>query len=105
MISFQKINDMIDRITRFGTLVASKFTEVGVRLNTMAASIRSLERRTPNDLGLGNVRNYAPSTTKEAATGVNNTTYMTPRRARDYAEENIFGPLGTSFKNAADRLP
>lgn len=105
MISITKINDMLNRLERFGAAVAAKLTDVGKRLNENAAAIRKLQRMTPDDIGLGQVRNYAPSTTDQAKKAVNNTSNMTPRRTRDYAEENVFGPIGEAFKAAAARLP
>lgn len=105
MISLTKINDMLNRLERFGAAIAAKFVDVGKRLNDQAKSIRALERRGPEDFGLGQVRDYAPSTFDQARLAVNNTSYMTPRRTRDYAEENVYGPIGEAFKAAALRLP
>ncbi|WDS62258.1 hypothetical protein [Pseudomonas phage D6] len=57
------------------------------------------------DLGLDRVPNYAPATKNQAVTGVNNTTVMTPKRTTDWAEENVYGPIGEAFRDAAARLP
>ncbi len=105
MISIAKINDLINRMDRFGAAIATKFVDVGKRLNENAKAIRTLERIGAEDIGLGQVSNYAPTTLDQAKQGINNASYMTPRRTRDYAEENIFGPIGEAFKAAALRLP
>lgn len=105
MISIAKINNMINRMERFGAAVATKFTDVGKRLNENAKAIRALERAGPESVGLGQVRDYAPATLDQAKKAISNSAYMTPRRTRDYAEENVFGPIGEAFKAAALRLP
>lgn len=105
MISFTKINDMIDRITRSGAATVKALGEIVARLNESDADIRKLQRMTPDDIGLGQVRDYAPSNLQQAQNAINNTSNMTPRRTRDYAETNIFGPMGEAFRDAKNRLP
>jgi hypothetical protein len=105
MIGFQKISDMLTQLRRFGSSVATKLATVRDRLNSHEASIKALKQIGAGDVGLKRVENYPPSTLVQAQTGVNNTSVMTPRRTRDWAETNVYEPLGQAFKDASDRLP
>lgn len=104
MISLALLNAMYASLRAFGTTIAGKFTSLGERLNEMEDTIRKVELLSPDDIGLGKVNNYSSSTLDDAKEAISNSSNMTPRRTRDYAEVNIFGPIGTSFKNATARL-
>lgn len=105
MISFAVINDLIDALTASGSVILTKLRAITDRVNKNETDIRELKDMTPDKIGLGQVRNYAPSTLSQAIAAINNTSNMTPRRTRDYAEANIFGPMGEAFRDAKNRLP
>lgn len=105
MISFAVINDLIDSLTASGSAILTKLRAITDRVNANESDIRELKNLTPDKIGLGRVSNYEPSTLSQAINAVNNTSNMTPRRTRDYAEANVFGPMGEAFRAAKNRLP
>jgi hypothetical protein len=105
MISTAKVTALLQRIALWAGETTSRFTLVKNRLDALEATTRDLKDQTADAVGLGEVANHAPSTLRQAKGGVNNTSNMTPRRTADYAEENIFGPIGEAFKASAARLP
>lgn len=105
MISTAKVTAMLQRMAVWAGETVSRFTLVKNRLEALEALTRDLNTISADKVGLGQVANHAPATFVQATTGVNNTSTMTPRRTRDFAEENIYGPIGDAFKAAAARLP
>jgi hypothetical protein len=105
MISTAKVTAMLQRMALWAGETVSRFTLVKNRLDALETTTRELKNRSADSIGLGQIVNYAPATLTQAAGGVNNSSYMTPRRTNDFAEANIYGPIGDAFKAAADRLP
>lgn len=94
----------ISAFTRIGTSIANKLTKITERLNLYRDAIGELKNLQPKDIGLGDVPNYKPATKKQAEDAVNNTSLMTPKRVDNWAEANVYEPIGQAFKDAADRL-
>jgi hypothetical protein len=105
MISTAKVTALLQRIALWAGEVVNRLTLVKNRLDALESTTRTLKNQTADAIGLGQTPNYAPTTLKQAKGGVNNTSIMTPRRTADYAEENIYGPIGEAFKASASRLP
>ena len=105
MISTAKVTAMLQRMSLWAGETVNRFTLVKNRLEALEAKTRTHDELSADKVGLGQVANHAPATQTQAVGGVNNTSTMTPRRTRDFAEENIYGPIGDAFKAAAARLP
>lgn len=88
-----------------GSRTAAVVLALCTRINNHINQKGNVHDLVPADIGLERVPNYAPSTKTEAASAVNNTSLMTPKRTNDWAEENVYGPIGEAFRDAAARLP
>lgn len=104
MISFAIITKLIQRMERFGLTVSAKFTTVKDRLNLHQTQLSKLQNMQPDEIGLGQLPNYPPATRNQAQGAINNNSLMTPRRTDDWAQVNVYGPIGQAFKDAAARL-
>jgi hypothetical protein len=105
MISTAKVTAMLQRMALWAGETVSRLTLVKNRLDALESLTRDLNQMDADKVGLGRVANYAPATLTQAVNGVNNTSTMTPRRTVDFAEANIYGPIGDAFAAAAARLP
>jgi hypothetical protein len=105
MISTAIVAAMLQRMAIWAGETVNRFSLVKTRLEALELSFRNLRETTADEIGLGLVANYAPSTLTQAKGGVNNSSHMTPRRTNDFAEEKIYGPIGDAFATAAARLP
>lgn len=103
-ISAVKRTALVSAITRLGASLVLKLTRITERLNLYRDAIRDLKSLQAKDIGLGDVPNYKPATKKQAEDAVNNTSLMTPKRVDNWAEANVYEPIGQAFKDASDRL-
>lgn len=104
MISTAKVTAMLQRMAVWAGETVSRFNLIKTRLDAIEKTTRELKLATPDAIGLGLVQNHAPATLVQAASGVNNNAAMTPRRTTDFAEANIYGPIGDAFKASTTRL-
>lgn len=100
----QSINKSVTSMTGVFTFIPNTLRIIITRLNEHVLAKGNVHSLTPGDLGLGDVPNYAPSTTPQAQNAVNNTTVMTPKRVDDWAQVNVYGPIAKAFTDAANRL-
>ncbi|MNB83835.1 hypothetical protein D3C87_1217970 [compost metagenome] len=105
MISTAKVTAMLQRMALWAGETVNRFTLIRTRLEALESTTRALNSMTADKVGLGQVANHAPATTTQSVGGVNNSTTMTPRRTRDFAETNIYGPIGEAFAASTARLP
>lgn len=103
-ITATKVTALLNAFTRLGNSVSTKLTQIATRLNLYRDEIRALKVVEAKDIGLGDVPNYKPATRLQAEGAVNNTTLMTPKRVTNWAEVNVYEPIGQAFKDATDRL-
>lgn len=100
-VQFTRLKNLM---TTYMDTVIRLFGEVRDRLNTHTDAKGNVHGLEPADIGLGNVPDWLPATTKQAQDGLSNSAFMTPRRVADYTEENVFKSIGDAFKDAADKL-
>lgn len=105
MINQTFINQIVADMKTIGTGVQTALKTLSKRINDHILSKGNPHEMEPADIGLDRVANYGPSTTTEAQQGNNNTSLMTPKRTTQWAEENVYGPIGEAFRDAAARLP
>lgn len=105
MINQQFLNQLISDMKGLGTGVGAQLKKLSERINGHILARGNPHDMQPADIGLDRVANYGPATVVEAQKGVNNTTVMTPKRTTNWAEENVYGPIGELFRDAAARLP
>lgn len=99
-----KLNQLKSTMQTYFASNLSKLTTIKDRLNDHTTEKGNVHDMTPQDIGLGNVPDWLPSTQKQAESGLSNNSFMTPRRVDDYANKNIFTVIGDAFKAAADDL-
>lgn len=99
------VQNLAAQIRRVGSEAATKLTLLFQRLNEHVRARGNVHGLTATDINLGRVPNYAASTRTQAIGGVNNTSLMTPKRANEVLEENVYEPIGVVFRDAAARLP
>lgn len=97
-------NNFKNGLTVYLAAVADKFGAVRDRLNAHTDATGNVHGLEPADIGLGNVPDWLPATTKEAQEALSNASFVTPRRVDDYAEENVFKVIGNAFGAASDKL-
>lgn len=100
-VQFNRFKAML---TNYANGLLDKLKLIRDRLNSHTGAKGNVHDLEPADIGLGNVPDWLPATTKQAQDGLSNSAFMTPRRTNDFAEVNVYEPIGTAFKNAADAL-
>lgn len=105
MISTAIVTAMLQRMALWAGETVNRFTLVRNRLEALELTTRELSEQTADKVGLGQVANHAPATLTQAVNGINNSSTMTPRRTADFAEANIYAPIGDAFAAASARLP
>jgi len=105
MINQIFLQQLMSDMVQVGTATQNAIKLLSSRINSHILARGNPHQMEPADIGLDRVANYAPATQPEAVRGVNNTTLMTPKRTTNWAETNVYGPLGQVFKDAAARLP
>lgn len=86
--------------------MSTYFTGISGRVKTLITRFNAHEANKANPhgtdkthVGLGQVENYAPATKQQAIDGVNNTTYMTPKRVTDALDA-----VAQAFEDATNDL-
>uniref|UniRef100_A0AB39CD14 Tail protein n=1 Tax=Pseudomonas phage RVTF4 TaxID=3236931 RepID=A0AB39CD14_9VIRU len=105
MINQIFLQQLMSDMLQVGTATQTAIKLLSKRINDHILAKGNPHQMGPADIGLDRVANYAPATVSEAVKGINNTTLMTPKRTTNWAEENVYGPIGQAFKDAAARLP
>lgn len=82
--------------------LAAKLQNVFTELNELNQEVDDLKKRNKRSVGLSLVRNYPPSTKTQAENGVNNATYMTPRRSKESIDSQVIVPLITIIDEASE---
>ena len=91
-------------IGQFNNIVLNLFRSCRDRLNAHVLAKGNVHSMEPRDIGLGNVPDWLPSTQEQAKGGTNNSSFMTPKRVDNYAEENIYSALEQVFDTALNEL-
>lgn len=105
MINQIFLQQLLATTRQLGATTMVKLNTLFNRTNAHIKEKGNVHGLEPADLGMDRVPNYAPATQKQAELGVNNTSLMTPKRTTNFAEENIYKPIGEVFRDATARLP
>lgn len=100
----ESLDKLKTTMSQFFSTSGDKLSTLKDRLNDHTETKGNVHGMEPEDIGLGNVPNWLPSTLKQAQGGLSNNSFMTPRRVDDYADKNIYTVIGDAFKDAADDL-
>jgi hypothetical protein len=86
-----------------GALLTLIKTLVG-RVNAHEADLDNPHEVDALQVGLDQVQNWPPATLQQAQDGVNNSSYMTPRRVAQTLENKLYAPLAQAFEDATKDL-
>lgn len=99
-----ELDKLKNNIGQFNSIVLNLLRSCRDRLNGHILAKGNVHELAPRDIGLGNVPDWLPAQQDQAKGGTNNSSFMTPKRVDNYAEENIFKAIEKAFNDAADRL-
>lgn len=93
-------------LTDLRTAMSTYFAGISSRVKTLVTRFNAHEANKANPhgtdkshVGLDQVENYAPATKQQAIDGVNNTTYLTPKRLT-----NVLDLVAQAFEDATNDL-
>lgn len=99
-----QFNRFKNLITTYMSSTIDLLKVVRDRINSHSTAVGNVHDLRPSDIGLGNVPDWAPATTKQAQDALSNSAFMTPRRTEDYADTNVFAVIGGAFQAASNKL-
>lgn len=85
-------------------LIVNRISTLITRFNAHVFSVTNPHQVSKDQVGLSQVENYAPSTQDQAVAGLNNSSYLTPRRLEQYMEAKVYTPLTDLFEQATTDL-
>jgi hypothetical protein len=85
-------------------LVRGRIATLVTRLNAHVFDMENPHKVDKNQLGLDMVQNWEPSTKQQAIDGVNNSSYMTPKRTAEQTAEGLTIPLAELIEQATADL-
>ncbi|BEG72400.1 minor tail protein [Pseudomonas phage vB_PaeM_PS119XW] len=99
-----ELDKLKGNIGQFNNIILNLLRSARDRMNAHILEKGNVHGLEPRDIGLGNVPDWLPAQQAQAKGGTNNSSFMTPKRVDNYAEENIFKAIEKVFNDAYDRL-